>query len=216
MAQRDFPTSLANAMDDDTVTLAILAELQWDPTASPVNIGYFWSGVGALVYDSKLWAGAGEMVQIDKIADSISKDDIGVEITLNYLDDDIRNEVTTNDPRGNSASLYLALMTVDPLAVSAAYEFFPGFIDEVRITDSGSAGTLTIRLASELNLLNKQRKFQLSDAHQQYLFSGDLGMQFAARMNQPVYWGRRPAFLGSGGPVPSWDYGNWYPPSDQR
>lgn len=193
MSDRGFPTSIESALSADTAALAFLIYIDW-----PGGAGRFWSGVGPLEYDSETWAGAGEVGHLDKIADSLGKEDIGVELTLNYLNDDIRNEVVINDPVGEAASIYLALLDSDN-QVTAAYEIFPGFVDEVEIIDSGESGAVKVRLASELSRISRPIWYQLSDAHQKDLFPGDRGMEFATRMDEQILWGRKPAFISTGG-----------------
>lgn len=193
MSERDFPASIETALSADTAALAFLIYVNW-----PGGAGRFWSGVGPLSHDGHTWAGAGEVGHIDKIADSLGKEDIGVELTLNYLNDEIRNEVVTNDPVGQDASIYLALLDTDN-QVTAAYEIFPGFVDEVEILDSGESGAVKVRLASELSHLSRPIWYQLSDAHQKDLFPGDKGMEFATRMDMQIFWGRKPAFVFTGG-----------------
>lgn len=193
MSDRGFGSSLEAALSDDTVSLAILVYVDW-----PGGAGRFWSGVGPLSWDSETWAGAGDLGGIDKVGDSLNKNDIGVELTLNYLDDDVRNEVVTDDPVGSDASIYLALMDED-VQVVEAYEIFPGFVDEVQIIDSGESGAIKVRIASELARISRPLWFQLSDAHQQDLFSGDKGMAFAVHMDQPIMWGRSSFNVRDGG-----------------
>lgn len=189
MSERGFPSTLEAALDDDTVSLAVLVFIDW-----PSDPMYTWSGVGSISWNSQTWVGTGNLGHIDKVADSLEKGDIGVELTLNYLDDDLRNEVITTDPVGVDASIYLALMDAD-VQVVEAYEIFPGFVDQVEILDSGDSGAIKVRLASELARLARPVWFQLSDAHQQDLFPGDRGMEFATRMDEPLFWGRKPAFV---------------------
>jgi hypothetical protein len=159
---------------------------------------YTWSGVGSISWNGQTWIGAGNLGHIDKVADSLQKNDTGVVLSLNYLDDDLRNEVVTTDPRGSDASIYLALMNANG-TVNEAYEVFPGFVDEVEIVDAGQTGSIKVRLASELARLAKPVYFQLSDAHQKFLFPDDRGMEFATRMDEPIYWGRKPSFVRTGG-----------------
>lgn len=192
MSDREFPSALESALSDDTVKLALLVYVDW-----PGGAGRFWSGVGTLSYDGEDWAGAGELGSIDKVADSITKQDIGVELTLNYLDDDVRNEIVTNDPVGSEASIYLALLD-DDVQVVAARDVFPGFVDEVEILDAGNSGQIKVRIASELARYAQPRYYQLTDAHQQDLFPGDRGLEFASKMNEPIFWGRKPSFVRSG------------------
>ena len=188
MSERPFPTAYANALDDTEIALAAFLHLDW-----PGGASRWWSGVGPFSWDGHTWTGAGELGDFDKIADGLSKADRGVWLTLNYLDDDVRNEVNTNDPVGSEATFYLNLVNPATLAVTEMKALFAGFIDEVDIEDAGSEGAIRVRLASELARMKRSTYYCLSDAHQQRLFPGDRGMEFAPHMDQPVLWGRRAA-----------------------
>lgn len=186
MSERAFPVDLETALSADSPSLALLVFVDWP--GSPL---YAWTGVGSISWNGQTWIGTGVLGQIDKVADSVDKSDIGVELTLNYLDDDLRNEIVTTDPVGADASIYLALMDTAG-QVDEAYEIFPGFVDEISILDAGETGAITVRLASELARMARSLAYQLTDAHQQDLFPGDRGMEFASKMGEPVFWGRKP------------------------
>jgi hypothetical protein len=199
MADRGFSSTIETALGSATPNIAFLLYLNLLGGAV-----YAWSGEGSISWNSQTWLGLGKWGTFDKFADSVDPADIGILLTLNYLDDTLRNEITTNDSRGRDASLYIAAMATSPLSVVDAYEIFHGFVDGATINDAGSSGSLQIRLRSELSLLQRPRYFTLTDAHQQLLFSGDLGLQFASKMDETIFWGRKPLALAPGGSyVPS-------------
>jgi len=184
VSERGFSATIEDILDDRDVDLAFLVFLDW-PT-SPVRV---WTGVGSLAWDSQTWVGA-PLLSIEPIAlEGLEATDTGIQLQLDYLDDALRNAVNANDPVGAAASLYLAKLNRSPLAVVDAYELFPGFIDGVDTEDAGDSGNIEVRLASELALMDRSTYYTLSNAHQQHLFPGDLGMEFAARMDDPVIWG---------------------------
>lgn len=187
MSERGFSSTIENELDERAVDLALAAYLNW-----PGGAVRLWSGIGPKSWSSQTWTGAGTLGSVDKIADGLEKTDTGVELTLDYLDDTLRNQVNANDPIGADASIYLWLMNVVTGAVTDGYELFAGYIDRVEIEDDGATGRIIVRLASELARLNQSTFYTLSHAHQQQLFSGDMGMEFAARMDEPILWGRNP------------------------
>lgn len=206
MADRGFSGTMETALSSADAPFALLVYLNW-----PSGAVRLWTGVGNRSWNSQTWVGAGEIGNIDRVTDSVDKADVGVELTLNYLDDDIRNEVNTTNPVGRDASIYLALTNVAAGTITDAYEIFTGFIDKIEILDGGNTGQLVVRLASELARLQRPRYFTLSDAHQKFLFSGDKGCEFATKMDETIYWGRKPVTPITATPTP-WTYDNWGPP----
>jgi hypothetical protein len=166
---------------------ALLVYLDW-----PGGAVRAWTGVGSVTWNAQTWLGVGNLGSIDKIVDSVDRADIGVDLSFNYLDDTLRNAIIATDPVGRAASVYLAAVNAAAGTITDAYEIFAGFMDRVEIEDAGSSGRIVVRLASELARLNRPTYYQLTHAHQQALFPGDLGMEFAPRMDEPIMWGRRP------------------------
>jgi hypothetical protein len=192
VTERGFSSTIENALDDTDLAVDLLVYLNW--VGGAVRI---WTGNKDITWNAQTWTGIGRMGSIDKIADSADGQDIGIELTLNYLDDSLRNEINTGgDPVGRDASVYLALMNTATGQVTDAYEIFPGFIDEVVIEDEGATGRIVVRVASELAREKRSTFYALSNAHQQALFSGDLGMEFASKMDEPILWGRKPVNVG--------------------
>lgn len=187
MSERGFSGTIESALAGQIVNGAFLVFLDW-----PGGAGRYWTGVGDLSWDSQTWTGVGDLGRIDKVADSLDKKDIGIELSLNLLNDSIRNEITGNDPRGRDASVYLAIMDPDTVSVLDAYDLFPGFIDRVELEDGGTSGRILVRVVSELARFKKQRFVQLSNSHQRWLYPNDEGMEFASHMDEPVLWGRKP------------------------
>jgi hypothetical protein len=195
VADRGFSSTIETALSASTANIAILAYLNWPGGAVRV-----WTGKGTVTWSGNNYTGVGNLGSIDKIADSLVDSDIGVQLTLNYLDDALRGQVVANDPVGQDAVLYFAVIDPASLAVTDAYAVFTGFIDKVDIEDNGTDGRIMVRLASELARLARPRFYSLSDAHQRFLFPGDKGMEFASVMDQPIIWGRQTIPMHPGSP----------------
>jgi len=186
VADRGFSSTIETVLSAHDAPVALAVYLNW--VGGAVRL---WSGNGSLSWASNTWLGAGKFGSLDKVTDSVDRSDIGVQLTLNYLDDSLRNEVVTNNSVGRAASVYLWAMNTSTAQVADSYEIFTGFIDRCEIEDAGSSGALLIRLASELAILQRPRYFALSDAHQKFLFPGDKGLEFATRMDESILWGRK-------------------------
>lgn len=206
MADRGFSATIESALSAADAPFALLVYLDW-----PSGAVRLWTGNGSISWNGQTWVGAGKFGNIDRVSDSIDKSDVGIDLTLNYLDDALRNEVNTTTPTGRAASVYLALMNTSTAQVTDAYEIFTGFVDRIEIVDGGSSGAISVRLASELAMLQRSRYFTLSDAHQQFLFTGDKGCEFASKMDETIYWGRKPVTPVVYYPNPG-GYDNWGPP----
>jgi len=203
MADRGFSVAMENALSSPSVALGLAVYMDWP--SGPVRM---WTGNVGISYGGFTWLGAGKVGKIDRITDTLDKSDVGIELTLNFLDDALRNEINTTTPTGRAASVYLWLIDIATVQVSDSYEIFSGFVDRVQIVDAGETGSINVRLASELAMLQRSRYFTLSDAHQKFLFTGDKGCEFATKMDETIYWGRKPVTPVVSYPNPG-GYDNW-------
>lgn len=204
MAERGFDATMQTGLSSTSAAIALLVYMNW-----PGGAVRFWTGHGTLPYGGNSYLGAAKWGSIDKVADSIDQTDIGIQLTLNYLDDSLRNELNTNNPVGQDAWLALALLNPTTLAVTSFYQIFTGYVDRIEIEDAGVKGAIKVRLASELAKLQRSNYYLLTDAHQQLLFTGDKGLEFSSQMDQTIVWGRKPIILIPGNPG---NYSDWTPP----
>lgn len=186
MGERGWDTTLQTEVDAADQNVALLLDV--DLVA---GTEYLWSGIGDISYGGNTYTGVGDLGDIDKIPEGVDKSDQGVELTLNYLDDTLRNMFVTTDQADRGVTIYVAVIDPDTFTVTSAYAYFVGFIDSVRIKDSGKSGALIVRVASELALYQRSHAYFLTDSHQQDLYPGDLGLEFSSEMDQPISWGRK-------------------------
>lgn len=210
MAERSLGTALKDELSAAQASLAILVQLDFVSFTRR-----WWSGVGDLAYNSLTWSGDDTILTFDKWIETTDATDAGFTLGLNYLDDTLRNEVVVNDQIGRAVTVYFAKLdrTTNPNTIAAAYQW-GGYMDAVDLNDAGDTATLELRVATEAARWNRPQFYKLTNAHQQILFPGDTGLEYASKMSEVIYWGRKPvapvAPYNSGS---NWNYDNWNPPT---
>jgi hypothetical protein len=207
VAERSFGSTLQAELSAATASLAILVQLDFVSFTRR-----WWSGVGSLSFSAQTWTGDMTILSFDKWIETIDAADAGLTLGLNYLDDTLRNECVTNDQIGRNVSIYFSKLdrSTSPMTVVDAY-LWTGYMDAIDLNDAGQSATLELRVATESARWSRPRFFKLTNAHQQKLFASDTGLEYASKMDEIVYWGRKP--LDPYVPVQNnWGYDNWNPP----
>lgn len=188
MAERSLGSTLKTELSASTASLAILVQLDFVSFTRR-----WWSGIGALAYNSLTWTGDDTILSFDKWIETMDAADAGFTLGLNYLDDTLRNEVVVNDQIGRDVTVYFSKYdrATSPPTIVDAYQW-NGFMDSVDLNDGGKTSSFALRVATESARWSRPRFFKLTNAHQQALFPGDTGLEYASKMNEVIYWGRKP------------------------
>jgi hypothetical protein len=188
MAERGFGATIKTELSAAQASLAILVQLDFVSFTRR-----WWSGLGDITYSAQTWTGDNTILSFDKWIETLDASDAGFTLGLNYLDDTLRNEVVVNDQIGRNVTVYFSKYdrTTNPPSIVDAYQW-TGYMDAVDLGDSGQTATLALRVATESARWARPRFFKLTNAHQQAIFPGDTGLEYASKMNEVIYWGRKP------------------------
>jgi hypothetical protein len=188
MAERSLGSTLQAELSAANASIAILVQLDFVSFTRR-----WWSGLGPISFNSQTWTGDDSILSFDKWIETLDAADAGFTIGLNYLDDTLRNEVVTHDQIGRNVTVYFAKYdrTTTPPSIVDAYQW-TGYMDAVDLNDGGQTASLALRVATESARWSRPRFYKLTNAHQQILFPGDKGLEYASKMNEVIPWGRKP------------------------
>lgn len=196
---RDLETAYDAAVDDATVRIAYLAQLEF-----PSGTIRVWTGVGNLSWDSQTWTGVGTLGGISDISEAKGTEAPGVTLQLSGIPSEMLALALDDAYQGYPAKIYQAMfdaamaVIVDPVLV------FSGRMDVMQITDAGQTGTIDLTCESHSIDLDRKRVLRYTHEEQQRLFAGDLGLEFVAAMqDKPIYWSI--ASQAARSPVTPWD-----------
>ena len=113
-----------------------------------------------------------------------------ITLNLSTVESTVRNYLLSNDIINRSVQFYRAVINDSSGAiVGDPIPTFKGYITTFSISDSGTRSSASISIASHWADFEKKNGRFTNDNSQQNIFSGDLGMQYAANTVKNLRWG---------------------------
>lgn len=113
-------------------------------------------------------------------------------ITLNFstVSSTLRGYLFSNDIVNRTVQIYKAVLSdATGAIVGDPIPTFKGYINSFTVNDSGDRSTASINVSSHWADFEKKNGRMTNDNSQQYVFSGDLGMEYAANTVKNLEWG---------------------------
>ena len=183
---RGLSNDVVTAITSKVVRPAILVYLNF--TSGPVRM---WSGSGNLVWGGDTYTGAGTFGGASPVTETKKLSANGVELSLSGVPTESITDALTLQ-RGREAKMWRAYFNAAGTAIVAdPYQSFGGFINKIRILDSGETSKIIIALESRHIDMHRARNRRWTDAQQQADHPGDLALEFVAGIaNQQLPWGQ--------------------------
>ncbi len=152
-----------------------------------------WNGIGAIVWDGKVWLGGGQLLGISQIEETRAIEATSISVSLAGVDPAMVSIAYDDFSQGRALRAWLGLMDVptaqivtDPVAI------FQGRMDTISDSDDGTQAVITVTAESNLADLKRLRARFYTDQDQQRLFPGDRSLRYLPSLqDRPVYWGVR-------------------------
>lgn len=175
-----FNTTVATLAAGKSVVAAILTDHDFNAGHS-----YNWTGYGDLDLDGVIWVGKGDLVAFTPLPFTGNDGASPLTITLSGVKAEFIAEARTLPTvRGRSQRIYLQMFAVATLQPIDAKMLLADRYMDVMTWHGTGPGTRSVAITSEDVWTDRDTaEFAMfSDADQQSLFPGDLGLEFVAEM----------------------------------
>lgn len=190
-----------------TVTPAVATALSANPYVMvrfvtftfPGYTARLWTGIGPKVYDGNTYTGTGNLGTIGPITDDVSLVAQRLQLTLSGVDASLMAECMDYLHQGTPVTILEAMMDQDGAITADPYSVFAGEIDTMYGT-LGETLTITVIVDNFISFI-----FRGPDGHrrtaadQEAIFSGDVGLAFAAKLILDIPWGVAGGSIGTAG-----------------
>lgn len=150
-----------------------------------------WSGLGAITWGGRDWAGAGVLLGIGEMEETLDVVAAGTSVSLSGVPLDLVQGVIDEAQQGAVGRIYLGLMDEADALICDPVLVFGGRLDVPSITDGAESSTITISYESRLVDLQTPRELRYTHESQQLLYPGDLGFEYVASIqDREIRWGR--------------------------
>lgn len=192
---RGLTSTIKSAAAAATIYPAFLVEMDFSGGAVRV-----WTGMGSISWNGYTWLGVGDLGGISPISETSEVRANGISLTLSGVDSARVTDVLSEDYRGRSCKVWLALLDSAGTVLADPDLRFSGVMDQASIEDNGETCTITMAAESRLVDLQRSRERRLTDEDQQNLFPGDRGLEFVAAMqDKELLWGVTGSGTATGG-----------------
>ncbi len=166
---------------------------------TPALLGYFnfsggavriWTGLGDLSWGGNNYTGGGDLVAVDPVQETNEVRANGLNFRLNGMPSAMVTRILAENYRGRACKLWLALFDSSAAIIADPLLLFSGIMDQCMLNDSGDTCSITVTAESRLVDLQRPRERRRTTIDQQGLFSGDLGFDYVAGLqDREVVWG---------------------------
>ncbi len=193
MASRDLNSDIANRLSNDNQNIAYAVDLEFD--SGELNL---WTGVGDFTSGSKTYTGAGELLTISNIEETNELASTNLTISISGLNSDIVSYATTEDYQNRPVTLKLFFFHAGTTEEIESMILFKGRMDTLTVND-GDAFSVVISAENKLIDLTRPKNLYYTPETQEFLHSGDKGLEFVPKIQeQRLNWGGTNS-AGSGG-----------------
>lgn len=183
---RSLTASMGNVTTAEVVRPIVLVEAQFDS-----GTVFLWSGYGDLSWNAQTWQGAGELLKIEAIQETVEVKAVGTQITLNGIDTDMLGKAQNEDYQGRIVKIYLGALDDSGSVISTPIVIFSGRMDVMTITDQGDTASIELTVESRFIDFERTKERRYTDQDQKIEYPTDKGFEFVASIqDKEILWGR--------------------------
>lgn len=154
-----------------------------------------WDGIGNKSWDGETWTGVGTLGSVSFPKETTEVRAEGCVLSLSGVPPSMISLVLSDKPRGRAATVYLACLDGGGSIIADPVALFSGRMDHTTIVEDGETATVNVHCESHFIDLGRASDWRYSHEHQQILFSGDEGFEFAATLpDMELHWNEKNAF----------------------
>ena len=167
----------------------VLVEALFDSNA-PTSYIYLWNGIGDLAHDSKTYLGAGDLLSISSIEETVELRASGITLQLSGIGDPLLSKAKTEDYQGRELTVKLGAFSATNTIVTDPVIVFSGFMDTMTIQDDGTTGTIALTVENRLIEFEKARVRRFTDNDQRIDYPNDDGLEYVSQIQEKaIVWG---------------------------
>lgn len=183
--KRDLDAQVVAILGGSVFTPGILLYLDFE--SAPI---YIWTGTFPLVYDGQTYLGLGDLIAIDKVQETGSLEAKGITVSLDAVKGDYIYAALAERYRGREAKMSLVFLDQNNV-IGQGILLFEGIMDTMSVTLGANAATISMKIENRMLQMNNKDIQRYTDQYQQYLFPGDLGLEYVAGLaEKQIKWGR--------------------------
>jgi hypothetical protein len=185
---RDIHVNTVAQLEADQLHPVMLLQAEF-----PSGTVYFWTGIGTLTYDGNDYTGAGNLISVSSIEETMGIEAKGAVFTLSGLNSSIISLALSEEYQNQPITAWMATLNSSGALINDPFIVFKGKMDVLQIDESGETATLSMQCENRLIDLNRAKVRRYTPEDQNVLYPSDRGLDFVASLQEKeIAWGRAP------------------------
>ena len=187
MASRSgIDSQITNRLGADQQLLFFAVKAQFDTETIRL-----WTGIDDITLDGETYTGAGDLLGITDIEDTLEIKSTNCSFTLSGMDETVLNLALSEDIQNRKIFLFMGYLSGGGNVSAGEITLFSGRMTNLSINDDPDGMTLIINAENRLVDLNRPCNLRYTLASQQIINSTDTGFKYVmALQDKQIDWGR--------------------------
>ena len=171
--------------DHQELFFAIKAEFDTDDIL-------IWTGNDDLVINSETYTGAGALLSISSIEDTLDLKPTGISISLSGMDSDVLNMALTENYQNRDISVFMGFLMGGSNEVAGVLKVFAGRMMSLSIDDEIDGATVGIEAENRLIDLERPSNLRYTAESQKFIDSTDTSLNRVQQLqDKQIAWGQK-------------------------
>ena len=180
------------AADEQAIFFALKAEFDSDDIL-------IWSGIDDIVINSETYTGAGSLLSISNVEETLELKSNGLAVALSGMDSEVVTLAMTENYQNRPLTLYLGYIMGGTNEVAGTLTLFKGRMTSLVVNDTPEGSTVTIDAENRLIDLDRPSNLRYTKESQNFLHSGDTSLnRVASLQDKQIIWGKTSSTAGGG------------------
>ena len=170
--------------DQQILFFAVKAEFDTDTIR-------LWTGIDDITVDGETYTGAGSLLAVGDIEDTMEVKSTNCTFTLSGMDKTVLDLALSEDIQNRKITLLMGYLSGGGNVSAGEIVLFSGRMTNLTISDETNGMTVAINAENRLVDLNRPCNLRYTQQSQQIISSGDTGFKYVmAIQDKPVEWGK--------------------------
>jgi hypothetical protein len=182
---RTIDVATAAVLGDDSIRMAHFLTFEFSSTLRFTDYGH------SITYDSNTYAAVNGFIDLSDPSESEDLRVNSLTVQMSGVEQSFISIFLTALWVNRRALLQVAFLDANDAVIGEPVTLFDGLISNFSISETADTSVVDIVVASHWANFERKAGRLTNNNSQQYLFPGDLGMQFSASVVADIKWGKR-------------------------
>ena len=151
-----------------------------------------WTGFDDLTINSETYTGAGTLLSISDMEDTLDMKATGLSVALSGMDPDVLDAALTENYQNRDISVFMGFLMAGSNEVAGVLKVFAGRMVSLEIEDTIDGATVNVSCENRLIDLERPSNLRYTSESQQFIDSSDTGLNRVQQLqDKQLAWGQK-------------------------